>query len=76
MDTSTNAGQDTTGNTGTGVAGLTPEQQAYLDSIGATTGVDMSDTAGENSHVGYVDPNGFENWCAENGIDPDSITVH
>ena len=76
VDTSTNAGQDTTGNTGTGVAGLTPEQQAYLDSIGATTGVDMSDTAGENSHVGYVDPNGFENWCAENGIDPDSITVH
>lgn len=73
VDTSTNAGQDTTGNTGAGdAASVAQSIDEWAASIGATTGVDMSDTAGENSHVAEIDPNAAEN----SGVDLTGVVFH
>ena len=71
VDTSTNAGQDTTGNTGTANGNYEAIRQQMI-ADGATTGVDMSDTAGENSHVAEIDPNAAEN----SGVDLTGVVFH
>lgn len=65
-ETSNQTEQSVTANTGT--TGLTPEQQAFLDSIGATTGGEILQSTG----VAHVDRNAAEN----SGVDLSGVTLH
>lgn len=65
-ETSNQTEQNVTANTGT--TGLTPEQQAFLDSIGATTGGDPTGV----TEVARVDRNAAEN----SGVDLSGVTLH